>query len=323
MRINKNFSSIYSLILKVLRKILVSINPKYRSKLYQLVKTHKRISQKIRKKFSYRGIFSVTIDKKSSFLMVNHGSLIEEEIFWEGLFNTWESDVGWIWKELCEISEVVYDIGANVGIYSLAAKAINPQIKVYAFEPSIHHFPKLKRNIELNAFNIQCEKIAISNKNSLETFYDLPDPRRNTASLSPDKMKNLKSYTGEILEYKVETVCLSGFIEYHNIKKIDMIKLDIELHEPEAIEGLGIYLLKFKPILIIEVLTDVIANKLNHLINPNEFEIFHLHKDKTAVRLDKFTFDKKVYSTWEWNYLVFHKSLSQKIKKNTSLFERI
>ena len=50
--------------------------------------------------------------------------------------------------------DVVYDIGANVGAYSLyAAKrldSINPEGKVYAFEPAFSNFFSLCRNIELN-----------------------------------------------------------------------------------------------------------------------------------------------------------------------------
>lgn len=47
--------------------------------------------------------------------------------------------------------QVLYDIGANVGAYSLvAAKRFGGEVKVYAFEPAFQNFPVLVRNIQVN-----------------------------------------------------------------------------------------------------------------------------------------------------------------------------
>ena len=54
------------------------------------------------------------------------------------------------------------------------------------------------------------------------------------------------------------------------------MKLDIEMHEPEALEGLGKYLLEFKPVIIIEVLTNEMAKKLNTFFHLENYKLFHL-----------------------------------------------
>ena len=266
------------------------------------------------KDFKFRGKFKIHISANQSFYLSHYGGTIENETFWNGLFNSFESDTGWIWKELCKCSNTIIDIGANTGIYSMVAKTINPQSKVYAFEPSIHCYNKLVYNNTLNNFDIICEQIALSNINGEQTFYDTPDSNETAASLNPEKLKNWDEYEGDICEYKVNTQTFTNYIENNKISSIDLIKMDIEMHEPEAIAGFGKYLLEYKPIVIIEVLSDAVAEKLNALIDSNDFILFNLFEDGRAERKNTFS-----VIPWKWNYLFFHKDLEDYIKKNTSL----
>jgi hypothetical protein len=130
---------------------------------------------KTRRKFTDRNLkinkeFNVRISRHKNFKMVYYGGAIERETFRNGPFKTWEKDVGWIWIQLCQISQVVFDIGANTGIYSLVAKSVNPGAIIYAFEPSIHSFKKLELNNKINNFNIICEQLAVSNKSNEQIF---------------------------------------------------------------------------------------------------------------------------------------------------------
>lgn len=262
----------------------------------------------------FNGIFKVNVSVNKTITMCHYGGGIENEIYWKGLFNSWENETGWIWKQLCKCSVVIFDVGANTGIYSLVAKSINPESSVYAFEPSINTFKKLTLNNSLNKFNICCEQIAISNTNSKQVFFDVPNPNQTSASLSAEMLKNNDWYKGDIFEYEVRTMTLSSYINRKSLDRIDLIKIDIEMHEPEAIEGLGYYLNKFKPVVIIEVLTEEVAIKLNTLIDKN-YIIFHLENDGIAKKVSKFSPVKGL-----WNYLFFHKSLENNIKKHTTLY---
>ena len=69
--------------------------------------------------------------------------------------------------------EVMVDIGANVGYFSLlAANFFN---NVYSFEPGKKTIPKLYNNIQLNNFeNIQVIECAISNKKTQLTLHENP-----------------------------------------------------------------------------------------------------------------------------------------------------
>lgn len=69
--------------------------------------------------------------------------------------------------------DVFFDIGANVGSYSLmAAKLLDGRIKVYAFEPGFLNYAQLNRNIYLNGCQdcVTALPVALSDGTALSTF---------------------------------------------------------------------------------------------------------------------------------------------------------
>ncbi len=306
--------------MEVILRIYNRLNQKQKRKISHILRRTFVRKLTIYKKLQFQGVFKAFLPKGQKFKMYHYGGEIENETFWRGAFKTWEIDNGWIWTELCQISEVIFDIGANTGIYGLSAKTINPEAKVFCFEPSIKTYEKLKRNISLNNYEIAAEKIAISNKCGNQIFYDFPWQNQTGASLSESKVKSVKS---QVIQYEVKTETLSSYIKGHQIQKLDLLKLDIEMHEAEAIEGFGEFLNLFKPIVIIEVLDPQVANKLNHLIDLKEFNLFHLGLNKEVEKIDEFHVYPNSLSKGDWNFLFFHKSLDSKIRKCTSLYNNI
>jgi FkbM family methyltransferase len=80
--------------------------------------------------------------------------------------------INWIENFLHE-EDVFYDIGANVGVYSLvASKFFQGKINIYAFEPAFMNFSQLCQNIYLN----KCQdsiiplQIALCDRTALDSF---------------------------------------------------------------------------------------------------------------------------------------------------------
>src|SRR3989338_5753187 len=70
----------------------------------------------------------------------------------ETFFTKEPETISWI-KSLFKPNDIFFDIGANVGIYSLFARSVfGDKIKIFSFEPAYHNFEKLCRNIILNKF---------------------------------------------------------------------------------------------------------------------------------------------------------------------------
>src|SRR4051812_16333710 len=57
--------------------------------------------------------------------------------------------VRWI-EEYLKPGQVLYDVGANVGAYTLVAAIAVPEARVLAFEPAPANFAALSGNLELN-----------------------------------------------------------------------------------------------------------------------------------------------------------------------------
>lgn len=79
--------------------------------------------------------------------------------------------VAWLEREV-RSDDVLYDIGANVGAYSMVAAARNPSVRVHAFEPSFSNFDRLARNIFLNRLEGQVtpHPLAIAEKTGAQPF---------------------------------------------------------------------------------------------------------------------------------------------------------
>jgi FkbM family methyltransferase len=70
--------------------------------------------------------------------------------------------------------DVIYDVGANIGQYSLyAAKRLKGACKVLAFEPESLNYAKLNRNIALNGLSeaITAYCLAIAGRTGFDLFY--------------------------------------------------------------------------------------------------------------------------------------------------------
>jgi FkbM family methyltransferase len=254
-------------------------------------------NDKFYKDTKFTGVFDVVLDDKI-FKLNHHESSIENEIFWKGLGVTWERDTLWLWNKLSQGAKVIFDIGANTGVYSIISKTINPTSTVYAFEPSKNVYHKLMQNNTLNNYNIDCLQIAISNHSGTQYFYDINSNLPTSGSLSPDKFYETCDDDSGKLKYEVQTITLDVFLLKNSIKYIDLMKIDVEMFEPEVLEGFKL-ITEYKPIIFIELLTDEIAEKVQRLLPSNSYLFYELDFEK-LIPIEKLTKGRPHH----WNFLL-------------------
>jgi len=75
------------------------------------------------------------------------------------------------WIDSFHAQDLLFDIGANIGLYSIYAAKNN--IRVIAFEPESQNYALINKNIHLNKLhsNILCLNIALSNENKLDYLH--------------------------------------------------------------------------------------------------------------------------------------------------------
>jgi len=250
----------------------------------------------------FEGIFEVTCDS-GKFLIKHYGFQLENEIFWNGLTNGWEKISIKIWIELSKKAKVTLDIGANTGIYSLITKSINPSATVFAFEPVNRVYEKLCANNLLNNYDINCFELAVSNKDGEAIIYDTATPHIYSVAVN----KNISGLK-DTIPTKIQTTKLSTFIQQHNIGAIDLIKIDVETHEPEVLEGMENYLEMYKPTLLIEILNDEIGEKVNNIIKNINYLYFNIDEIGLPKQVQKIT--KSSY----YNYLICSEETAKYLK---------
>jgi len=155
-------------------------------------------------------------------------------------------------KMLCSLidkNDSVFDIGANIGWYTLNFSLAAPEGVVYSFEPIPETYSRLLKNVSLNAFPslINPFNIALSGSDGEATFYYNPN---ELGAASARNIRELK----EITEVKCITQTLDSFVIQHNISKMDLIKCDVEGSELFVFKGGIRSLEKFKPAIFTEML---------------------------------------------------------------------
>ena len=147
--------------------------------------------------------------------------------------------VKWI-EEFVKPSHVLYDIGANVGAYSLvAAKRTRGQARIFAFEPAFPNFPQLCRNILLNGCqnSIVPLPFALGGTSRLEYF--------NYADLQHGSALHT---LGEQLDYKGQpftplyrqpmlTYAIDDLLDTFHLPVPHHVKIDVDGTEMDVLRG--------------------------------------------------------------------------------------
>ncbi len=167
----------------------------------------------------------------------------------------WEKYTHKFLETFIKKNDIVLEIGANIGAHTLTiAKIIGEKGLVHAFEPSEYAHKKLKKNIELNPSlqtNIILNKKLVSNSKKIILNNQI------RSSWLRDKNKLKKQ---EKLNSNLEIISIDEYVKRNNLKKISMIKIDVDGYDFKVLSGSINTIKKFKPIIFIE-LSEVCLNK--------------------------------------------------------------
>lgn len=142
--------------------------------------------------------------------------------------------------------EVFLDIGANVGNHALYMSQLVGE--VHAFEPYAKVRASLEENIRINDLrNIHVHPVGLGNEEKKFPFYAPPDENLGAGSFFADH-QDYNTYLGE-LQVVVGDQWLRGL----NIRRVDLIKMDIEGYERFALEGLQETLRRNRPVVVMEL----------------------------------------------------------------------
>jgi len=264
--------------LKKIAKTLFDLMP-FKKYIFLMLKFIYSPPQKIYQHLVFKGVFNV-FSGSNTFKMYHTATVIENQLFWKGL-DGFEPHSLNLWSRMSRDADTIFDLGANSGIYSLIAKSENQNANVYAFECVDRVFAVLKKNMDLNNYDVACYKQAVSNQDGKGSFIDDNEPFTQSVIVNMDIEDVAEGRGVETTElHKVETdlITLDTFIQNNNIQNIDLMKIDVETHEPEVFEGFQKHFRAFQPTLLIEIIRDHVALSLEKQFADLDYIFFYINE---------------------------------------------
>jgi FkbM family methyltransferase len=145
-----------------------------------------------------------------------------------------------VYQETFFDTDVVYDLGANIGLYS--RWALDQGIsQCFSFEPDPHVFPKLEKNLQ-SFPNTKCFNLAISDKNGYSEF-----------GIGIHDVGSSFNYPWSTKEFvSIETINLEDWIKKNNHTPPTIIKCDIEQEEWKFLDSLSDEFIKSLRYIVVE-----------------------------------------------------------------------
>jgi FkbM family methyltransferase len=151
------------------------------------------------------------------------------------MYNYW---VDWeefnLIKNYIKSGDTVFDIGANMGFYTIWMSKFIGNGKIHAFEPDSENFERLKKNIKINNLikNVVANKIALSNLNGIISFTKGLDGENHIADSSNQNTLQLQS---QKIDSYLKDLSINPSITY--------MKIDVEGFEYAVLKGADAILL--------------------------------------------------------------------------------
>lgn|GEM_PF-6598181 len=160
-----------------------------------------------------------------------------------------------------EHGDTIFDIGANIGMFSIFCSLYAKNLNIFAFEPLLPIYQTLEKNFKLYDLNVKQFLHGISNFNGRDKLIYYPNVSIMSgkyADLQED-MENISktiqndstaphltlSEAEELIANRLkkeEHICemrtISHVIHEHNIEKIDLLKIDVEKSEMDILGGI-------------------------------------------------------------------------------------
>ncbi|GCE51341.1 hypothetical protein KTH_62100 [Thermosporothrix hazakensis] len=196
-------------------------------------------------------------------LKIMHQNKAETDHFYEDIFvhRAYTSHLPELPQNAC-----VFDVGANIGLFTLFLHSLNRGIQIYAFEPSPPTFEVLSRNIALHKVNARLFPFGLSDtartaeftfypfSTGMSSFYAnraeeeevLTSILQNQYQQARPEMEQVMRYAGELVEERLKSqtfVCklhpLSAVMKENAVERIDLLKIDVQKSELDVLRGIA------------------------------------------------------------------------------------
>ena len=159
------------------------------------------------------------------------GEMIQRQLYFFGTYQL-ERTMLEVWQNLARRSTTIFDVGANAGVYSLAALSANPGASVHAFEPTPEIAERLRQTKALNGLaNLVIAETAVCHHSGQTRLVKCDGGGDNGG------MNYIGDQTGAQDSVLVDATSLDEYCYRNGIDQIDLMKIDVQGLEADVMRG--------------------------------------------------------------------------------------
>jgi FkbM family methyltransferase len=195
------------------------------------------------------------------------------KFLWNG---SYEKRTMELWSTMSKFSDVVLDIGAHTGSYTLAAKQSNSSATVISFEPNYVNYSRLNLNLRLNGFNTEGAYMLAAGESNKQTLFTVSGNSDYHSSGGHIGNKNGNN------NYLVSVVTVDSFIKTHLWSKNMLVKIDTEGFEAECLRGMSALIKHSHPIIFFECILKNPGKEVEEILKEQDY-VFYIVDDKSGL----------------------------------------
>jgi FkbM family methyltransferase len=208
-------------------KVIKAITPSFLKYFYRKLRTMRR-----QMTYPYTAVANVRN------VVVKIGVCSEVEYYRVETYATKEPEtLDWLDDNL-RCGDVFLDVGANIGLYSIYAGSIQPDCRIYAFEPAFQNYNRLCSNIILNGLNnvIPCN-FPLSENESFDYFY-VTDVQPGSALHAFGESNHASSELKTVpLRQGSFSLSLDALVRRYGMPQPTLVKVDVDGLEEKILDG--------------------------------------------------------------------------------------
>ena len=191
-----------------------------------------------------------------------HGDMwVSASLFMHGV---WSEPQIELLQSLIPKGASVVDVGANIGAFTVPmARAVGETGTVHAFEPFRRIFQVLAANVALNGFaNVHTHHMALSSRSGIRRVQSFDyDNIGNFGASSVVDDPNLGEWLSRTSATEIIQLVRFDSLE---LGEIFLMKIDVEDHDHEVLEGAAETIQRYRPLILIETQNDQVLWMLDN-----------------------------------------------------------
>ena len=251
----------------------------------------------------FEGRFRLRFQGKQIGFYHHSGTAVDNDIFWRDLDAGHEPISMRFWIEIIKRinPRIILDIGAHTGIYGITAKLIHPSSIVLFFEPAVGAKSAILKTLKENNIleGAFLYEVFLSSRSASNQILYSGTPKKldyvyPSAQLGVEGIHFFRDIwkLSELLNLKHPEITTGS---------INLVKIDIEGHEFQALKGFENFLTK-NTIFLIEILSNSSARKLAQLFPSNDYYFVNIDDIHGIIEVQD-----TISVSRQWNVLIIPK----------------